>query len=123
MTHERDDKAEKRFQAALADERRELGWMPNGHEAFRRQASTFAAFELADIIRSRCESDNGYRYAPEVLEAIGERLDEIRELLETGHTLFDPDARRARASALKARSAAANPDLRSFLDGLVPPAS
>lgn len=118
MALKRDPEADKHFQAALADERQETGWMPASHDAFRQRVSALLMYELGDLIDSRCADDSGYSYAPEVMEAIREHLGEIGELLETGRTLFNAQGRRARIAELKARSAAADPDLRALLDGL-----
>jgi hypothetical protein len=110
----------KSLERVQADEQKELKHLPRSHEHYRRQALLFVGVSLDGCI-SQCSNNEyaGYRYAPEVIEALEAKCDEIEQLLETGRTLFAPEVRRARVETLKARSAAAaDPGLHAFLHKL-----
>lgn len=118
--HSKQERArlEREYDRAIEDEQKELTHMPKSHDAFRRSAVSHVVAMLDGVVDIYCDSSkyHGYRYAPEVLQALDLKMQEIREILGTGRTIFSPEVQQSRVNELKARVASVNPDVRAFLD-------
>lgn len=116
---ERDAAAEREeYARALAEEQKELASMPTSHDDFRRRSARLAIKLMRSAVESVCGAHeyHGYAYAPEVLEDVDGRLEEIHELLTTGRTIFSKQRHEARIAAIKTQTAQADPGLRAFLE-------
>jgi hypothetical protein len=106
------------FEEAQAEEQKELAGMPTSHEAYRARAvrlfETMFEDTIVEFFGKR--QYHGYSYAPEVLAAIEAKMQEAREILETGRTLYSQERQDARIAAIRAVTAEADPGLRAFLE-------
>jgi hypothetical protein len=117
-------RAREAYERALAKERKALDCLPQSHEHYRSTCSQQAVRMMELIKNVYCATPlGGYVYAPEVLDELELKIQELRELLLNGWTLFLPEVRKARIAEIKAKTAAADPQLRALLDSLVRPES
>lgn len=122
-TPEEQGRAEGRWEydKALADEQKELRGMPRSHEDYREETARTVEYVIDQMaIKFFCvpREFHGYYYAPEVIEELQIKVQEIREILEDGRTLFDRKAHQKRIAEVKSKTASADPELRKFLDSL-----
>jgi hypothetical protein len=106
------------YEKALTDEKKEIAHMPTSHEQYReksvRRWEIMFEERFTDIFGPH--EYHGFSYAPEVLAAVDLKMAEIRGILETGRTLYSAERQQARIAEVRAKVAAADPDVRAFLD-------
>jgi hypothetical protein len=109
------------YEKALVDEQKELSGMPNSHQAYRAQYVRYFEAMYEDRFSQFFGKSkyHGYSYAPEVLDAIEQKMQDIRGILATGRTLYSAEVQQTRIKELKAKVAAVNPDVRAFLDRVI----
>jgi hypothetical protein len=106
------------YEKLLAEEEKELRAMSTSADEYRMGAERWIVDTLESFIGTFAadhQKYDGYCYAPEVLEALDLKVQELRGILEIGRVFFNAAARAARLAEIKAKTAAANPDLRAFL--------
>lgn len=108
------------YKKAKQAEAKELSHLPQSHEQYRnRYVGFFEALYEDRFSELFGESKyHGYRYAPEVIQACEVKLQEIRELLETGRTLYSAERQQAYIAKVKASTAAADPEFHGFLTSI-----
>lgn len=108
-----------KFERALSGAKTRIDNLPDSYDDYRTRAAHHGPQSIDGFLTAYCRDGyGGYRFAPEVIEAVQDKLEEIAEILSTGRVLFSEDRRREVISEIRAETAASDPGLRKLLDGL-----
>ena len=61
----------------------------------------------------------GYRYAPETIAAFNDAIDEARQVLAEGKTVFNPSRQAQKIANIKSKFAKADPGLQRLLGAVM----
>jgi len=108
--------AKQRFKLALAEEEKELRAMPNSHEEYRSRCSRVVSEMCQQIASHYCGAGkwHGYSYGPETFDALAMKVQEIRNLLETGRTSFSKSVHDRRIAEIRSQTSEADSEYSRF---------
>src|SRR5258708_11630446 len=111
----------KELAKARADAQRKITALPEDAEVFRADCIDLMERLLHAFTSTRSTSEyTGWRLHAETLGEIERIAGHLRNAIETGKILFDPPARRAVETRIKAEVAEKDPALQNFLASLKP---
>jgi hypothetical protein len=115
------DLQSKELAKAHADAQRKIAALPEDAEVFRADCTDLMERLLHAFTSTHSTSEyTGWRLHPETLGEIERIGGHLRNAIETGKLLFDPAARRAAETRIKAEVAEQDPGLQNFLASLKP---